>query len=96
MDKDIEKILFTNEENKKRQFKKLGKKLTEDYHDKNPVIVGILRGAAPFMIDLIQAWIAIWEIDFMAVSSYGDDTKIFWICKNYQKIWTLMWQIDTC
>ena len=42
MDKDIEKILFTNEEIK-TAVQKLGKKLTEDYHDKNPVVVGILR-----------------------------------------------------
>ena len=74
MDKDIEKILFTNEEIK-TEVQKLGKKLTEDYHDKNPVVVGILRGAAPFMIDLIQAMDCYMEIDFMAVSSYGDDTK---------------------
>ena len=74
MDKDIEKILFTNEEIK-TAVQKLGKKLTEDYHDKNPVVVGILRGAAPFMIDLIQAMNCYMEIDFMAVSSYGDDTK---------------------
>ena len=74
MYKDIEKILFTNEEIK-TAVQKLGIKLTEDYHDKNPVIVGILRGAAPFMIDLIQAMDCYMEIDFMAVSSYGDDTK---------------------
>ncbi len=74
MDKDIEKILFTNEEIK-TAVQKLGKKLTEDYQYKNPVVVGILRGAAPFMIDLIQAMDCYMEIDFMAVSSYGDDTK---------------------
>ena len=74
MDKDIEKILFTNEEIK-TAVQKLGQKLTEDYQDKNPVVVGILRGAAPFMIDLIQAMDCYMEIDFMAVSSYGDDTK---------------------
>ena len=74
MDKDIEKILFTNEDIK-TAAQKLGKKLTEDYHDKNPVVVGILRGAAPFMIDLIQAMDCYMEIDFMTVSSYGDDTK---------------------
>ena len=54
MDKDIEKILFTNEDIK-AAVQKLGQKLTEDYQDKNPVVVGILRGAAPFMIDLIRA-----------------------------------------
>ena len=74
MYKDIEKILFTNEDIK-TAVQKLGKKLTEDYQYKNPVVVGILRGAAPFMIDLIQAMDCYMEIDFMAVSSYGDDTK---------------------
>ena len=74
MDNDIEKILFTSEDIK-TAVQKLGQKLTEDYQDKNPVVVGILRGAAPFMIDLIQAMDCYMEIDFMAVSSYGDDTE---------------------
>lgn len=74
MDNDIEKILFTSEDIK-AAIQKLGQKLTEDYQDKNPVVVGILRGAAPFMIDLIRAMDCYMEIDFMAVSSYGDDTE---------------------
>ena len=74
MDNDIEKILFTSEDIK-TAVQKLGQKLTEDYQDKNPVVVGILRGAAPFMIDLIRAMDCYIEIDFMAVSSYGDDTE---------------------
>jgi len=74
MDNDIEKILFTSEDIK-TAVQKLGQKLTEDYQDKNPVVVGILRGAAPFMIDLIRAMDCYMEIDFMAVSSYGDGTE---------------------
>lgn len=74
MDNDIEKILFTSEDIK-AAVQKLGRKLTEDYQDKNPVVVGILRGAAPFMIDLVRAMDCYMEIDFMAVSSYGDDTE---------------------
>lgn len=74
MDNDIEKILFTSEDIKVA-VQKLGQKLTKDYQDKNPVVVGILRGATPFMIDLIRAMDCYMEIDFMAVSSYGDDTE---------------------
>ena len=74
MDNDIEKILFTSEDIK-TAVQKLGQKLAEDYQDKNPVVVGILRGAAPFMIDLIRAMDCYMEIDFMAVSSYGEDTE---------------------
>ena len=74
MNNDIEKILFTSEDIK-IAVQKLGQKLTEDYQDKNPVVVGILRGAAPFMIDLIRAMDCYMEIDFMAVSSYGGDME---------------------
>lgn len=74
MDNDIEKILFTSEDIKVA-VQKLGQKLTKDYQDKNPVVVGILRGATPFMIYLIRAMDCYMEIDFMAVSSYGDDTE---------------------
>ena len=74
MDNDIEKILFTSEDIK-TAVQKLGQKLTKDYQDKNPVVVGILRGAAPFMIDLVRAMDCYLEIDFIDVSSYGDATE---------------------
>jgi hypoxanthine phosphoribosyltransferase len=74
MDQDIEKILFTSTEIQ-AAVQRLGRILTENYRDKNPVVVGILRGAAPFMIDLVRAMDCYLEIDFMAVSSYGDATE---------------------
>ena len=52
MDKDIEKILFTNEEIK-TAVQKLGKKLTEDYHDKKSCCRGHFtrRGAVYDRLD---------------------------------------------
>ena len=74
MDQDIEKILFTNKEIQ-TTIQKLGQILTEDYRDKNPLVIGVLRGAAPFMIDLVRAMDCYLEIDFIDVSSYGDATE---------------------
>ena len=51
---------------------RLGKTLTEDYKDKEVVVVGILRGAAIFMADIIRAMDCYLTIDFMDVSSYGE------------------------
>lgn len=74
MNNDIEKILCSTEEIA-RAVSRLGAQLTEEYQDKNPLVVGILRGSAPFMMDLVRAMDCYLEIDFMDVSSYGDDLE---------------------
>lgn len=74
MNQDIAKILVTTEQINDA-VARLGQELTAEYRDKNPLVIGVLRGAAPFMIDLIRAMDCYMEIDFMAVSSYGDDTE---------------------
>ncbi|MDW3220667.1 MAG: hypoxanthine phosphoribosyltransferase [Acidimicrobiales bacterium] len=52
----------------------LGRQITEDYHDRQPLLVGVLKGAFIFMSDLGRAINRPVEFDFMAVSSYGDST----------------------
>ncbi len=74
MDNDIAKILYTKEQITEVVVR-LGAELTADYHDKNPLVVGVLRGSAPFMMDLVRAMDCYLEIDFMDVSSYGDGTE---------------------
>lgn len=74
MNQDIAKILVTTEQINDA-VARLGQELTAEYRDKNPLVIGVLGGAAPFMIDLIRAMDCYMEIDFMAVSSYGDDTE---------------------
>lgn len=71
---DIEKILVTQDEIK-AAVAGLGKALTEVYQGKEVVVIGILRGASIFMADIIRAMDVYLEIDFMAVSSYGDATE---------------------
>lgn len=71
MENDIKTIIYPAEAIA-QAVQRLGQQLTQDYHDKDPLVVGILRGAAPFMIDLVRAMDCPLEIDFMAVSSYGE------------------------
>jgi hypoxanthine phosphoribosyltransferase len=53
----------------------LGRQITEDYADRSPLLVGVLKGAFMFMSDLARAIRLPVEFDFMAVSSYGSATK---------------------
>lgn len=73
LDKDIEKILITREQIQMR-CAELGKQLTEEYQDKTPLVVGVLKGAVPFMADIVREMDCYLEIDFLDVSSYGNAT----------------------
>ncbi len=69
LEKDILKVLVTREEIK-QIAKKLGKQLAEDYKDKFPLVVGILKGCVPFMGELVSEMDIHLEMGFMDVSSY--------------------------
>lgn len=71
MNSSIEKILFSEEEIKE-SVKKVGKQISEDYKDKNPVLVGILKGSVVFMADLMRAVDIECKIAFMTAKSYGN------------------------
>jgi hypoxanthine phosphoribosyltransferase len=53
----------------------LGAEITRDYEGRSPLLIGVLKGAAMFMSDLTRAIALPLEIDFMAVSSYGNATR---------------------
>jgi len=53
----------------------LGQQITEDYHGRAPLLVGVLKGAFMFMGDLARQIALPVEFDFMAVASYGSATK---------------------
>lgn len=75
MEQDMEKILFTQEELAAR-IKQMAAQITEDYRDKKPVVIGILRGSFLFMADLVrQLDLPQMTLDFMSVSSYGSGTE---------------------
>ena len=71
---DISKVLLSEDEIKEI-VQKLGKQISEDYKDKNLLLVSVLKGSVMFMADLMRAIDIHCKIDFMAVSSYGAGTS---------------------
>jgi hypoxanthine phosphoribosyltransferase len=49
----------------------LGAEITQDYRGRDPILVGVLKGAIFFMADLMRQLDLPCEVDFMAISSYG-------------------------
>lgn len=66
-------IMYTSEQIQDR-VKEIGRQITADYRDKDLVLVGVLKGSAVFMADLMRAIDLPMAIDFMAVASYKDGT----------------------
>ncbi|MCL4313193.1 MAG: hypoxanthine phosphoribosyltransferase [Actinobacteria bacterium] len=67
--------VVVTEEMLSRRVKELGQQISRDYADKVPLLVGVLKGAFVFLADLSRSIDIPFEIDFMAVSSYGTATK---------------------
>ncbi len=74
MKNDIKKVLYSEKE-LSEVVSALGAQISEDYKDRNLLMVSVLKGSIMFMSDLMRAITIPCEIDFMAVSSYGDKTK---------------------
>jgi hypoxanthine phosphoribosyltransferase len=70
----IDKILIPNEDIKAR-VKELGKQISQDYADKELILVAILRGGFIFIADLARGITIPAQFDFMAVSSYGSAVR---------------------
>ena len=73
MHKDVERILYTEEELRDR-VRALGGQITADYAGRQPLLVSVLRGSYIFMADLTRSLDLDVSVDFMAVSSYGAGT----------------------
>ena len=57
-----------------RRIAELGEEISADYAGRDLLLVGVLKGAVFFMADLMRGLTIPCEIDFMAISSYGDST----------------------
>lgn len=75
MDKDIEKILVTEEQLREKTLE-LGAQISKDYAGQDLVLVSILKGAVVFMADIMRAVTIPCAIDFMIVSSYGSENTV--------------------
>lgn len=70
---EIESILVSEEEIRAK-VKEMGKVLTEEYKDKNPLFLCVLKGSVVFFADLMRELACPMEIDFIRASSYGSGT----------------------
>jgi hypoxanthine phosphoribosyltransferase len=70
----VSRVLITEDELRAR-IVELAAELDREYANDVPIIVGVLNGAFLFMADLIREMKIPLEVDFMAVSSYGNSTR---------------------
>jgi len=71
---DIERILLTEREIHNKVVR-MGHEISKKYKNKDLLMIGILKGAFVFFSDLSRSIDIPMAVDFMAVSSYGDDTQ---------------------
>lgn len=71
---DISKVIFSEDEIQNR-VRELGQLISADYADKNPIMVGVLRGVLFFMADLLRTIHIPLEIDILAVSNYSVESR---------------------
>ncbi|MCU1264954.1 MAG: hypoxanthine phosphoribosyltransferase [Acidobacteria bacterium] len=67
-------VLFSEVEISSR-IKDLGSQIAREYAGKNPLLIGVLKGACFFLSDLLRAIDIPLNIEFMAISSYGSSTR---------------------
>lgn len=70
----LEQVLIS-EETLQQRIRELGAQLGRDYAGKTPIVIGILKGSALFMADLVKATPVHLTMDFMAISSYSGTTS---------------------
>jgi len=66
--------ILVSEEDLERRVAELGAEISHDYAGRDLLLIGVLKGAIPFLADLMRTLEVDCEVDFMAVSSYGSAT----------------------
>lgn len=64
---------FISRDKIRKRIKKLAQQINKDYKGKKPIFIGILNGSFIFLADLIREIKVDCEIDFLKLSSYGDE-----------------------
>ena len=62
--------ILIKEDDIKKRIRELGKEINSDYKNKNPILIGVLKGAFVFLADLLRELEIPVEIDFLGISSY--------------------------
>ena len=69
MEQNIQEVLLSEEQIKAR-VRELGEILSEEYRDKNPVVLGVMKGVVVFYADMVRQLNIQCQMDFMWISSY--------------------------
>lgn len=64
---------YISEKKIRDRIAQLGKKLSTDYKGRVPIFIGVLNGSFVFFADLIRTVTIDCEVDFLKLSSYGDE-----------------------
>jgi len=67
--------VLLSEEQIRARINELGAQITRDYAGRNPLLIGVLKGACFFLSDLMRAIDTRSSLEFMAISSYGSSTR---------------------
>src|SRR5215207_1934952 len=67
--------VLLSEEQIQSRVKELGAEITTAYAGRNPLLIGVLKGACFFLTDLLRSIDTRVGIEFMAISSYGSSTR---------------------
>src|SRR5687768_3770523 len=73
LERGVEQVLIEDDRLQER-IAELGDEISADYAGRDLLLVGVLKGAVFFMADLMRRLTVPCEIDFMAISSYGEST----------------------
>ena len=85
MERDIQEVLLSQEQIQSK-VKELAAQLMEEYHDKNPIFVGVLKGVVMFYADFLKNFTENCEMDFMWISSYsGTESKTMQVRQDLSK-----------
>lgn len=74
MESAIAKVLLSEEQIKAR-IREMAEVLNREYADKNPLVVGVLKGVVIFYADMIREFKFPCQMDFMWISSYAGTTS---------------------
>ena len=66
--------VLVDEQTLRARVEELGEEISRDYAGREPLLIGVLKGAVFFMADLMRELTVPCEVDFMAISSYGAST----------------------
>ncbi|SDX84491.1 hypoxanthine phosphoribosyltransferase [Paenibacillus sp. CF384] len=77
---DIQEVLYDADQIQQK-VKELGDTISREFEGRNPLVICVLKGAFIFMADLVKTITIPVELDFMAVSSYGQSTKTSGVVK---------------